>query len=991
MILPVCSPREILQSQDNLMIIRACNPMEIGHGNLQNSFRNCNLFSCKLQYFPAFTARVSLGNYSSYDQQFVERQDNCPLSTQKRTKVYSGINLHCSSRTLPLPTKTFINGKRNKRYGGILPSVLRSLESEENIEKALNLYHGKLSPKEQTVIIKEQRNWERVVKVFHWIKSQEDYIPNVIHYNVVLRSLGQAQKWDELRRCWIMMAQDGVLPTNNTYGMLVDVYGKAGLAKEAILWIKHMKIRGIFPDEVTMNTVVRVMKDVREFDRADSFYKAWCIGKIELDDLEFDSLSATEPYSLKHFLSTELFKIGGRGHNIKEFECSSMKPKLTATYNTLIDLYGKAGRLNDAANIFSEMLKSGVMPDTVTFNTMIHICGTNGKMSEAEALFNKMDERGVLPDTKTFNILSSLHANAGNIDETLRYYRKIREVGLTPDVVTHRGVLHVLCERNMVGEVEVILKEMRKFGVSIDEQSLPVLVKMFVDQGMLEQAARVLEESRLSLCSKTRAAVINAYAEKGLWAEAENVFYRKDRQSKDVSEYNVMFKAYGMAKLYDKALSLFNAMKQLGTWPDECSFNTLIQMLSGCDLIEQAKELLNETGCKPSCLSFASMISSYIRLNRLSDAVSIYEMMIRLKVEPNEVVYGLLIDAFAETGDLDDCLRYFHSMEKFGIFPNQVILTSMIKAYNKVGSLKGAKSLYEKIRDPDTIASNSMLNIYADLGILSEAKLIMNDLRKKGRADGVSFATMMYLYRNLGMLDEAIEVAEEMKQTGLLRDCDSFNKVMACYATNGQLLECAKLLHEMVNRKLFPDATTFKTLFKVLSKGGVVNEAVEQLELAYVEGKPFARQAVITCVYSVVGLRELAIESCRVLMKDRVGLGLFAYNVAIYVYDTVGEIDRALNVYMKMQDEGLEPDIVTYVNLVGCYGKAGMIEGVRRVYGQLKYGVIEPNQSLFEALANAFRNAGRHDQAELVEQEMRFSLATESQSNTDSERDDLFK
>ncbi|KAL2490478.1 Pentatricopeptide repeat-containing protein [Abeliophyllum distichum] len=269
----------------------------------------------------------------------------------------------------------------------------------KNVEKTLDLYYCKLTPKEQTVILKEQNSWEKVLRIFEWFKSQKEYAPNVIHYNVVLRALGRAQKWDELRLCWIEMAKNGVLPTNNTYGMLVDVYGKAGLVKESLLWIKHMKLRGIFPDEVTMNTVVRVLKDAGNI-----------IGQI--DFIRIGAMVGT-----------------GGGNNFStlgtsDVERSVKKPQLTATYNTLIDLYGKAGQLKDASDVFADMLKSGVMPDTFTFNTMIFICGRHGYLSEAESLLNKMEEWGISPDTKTYNIFLSLYADVGNIDAVLLCYKE---------------------------------------------------------------------------------------------------------------------------------------------------------------------------------------------------------------------------------------------------------------------------------------------------------------------------------------------------------------------------------------------------------------------------------------------------------------------------------------------------------------------------------------------------------------------------------------
>ncbi|KAM6549190.1 hypothetical protein CsatB_020866 [Cannabis sativa] len=985
--------------------------------NTQSPFRAGVFLGFSLRYQSvAKRQHCVIPNALSVDHQNVEFivTSHTQKGKSRGPSVFVGFKLHCHSKTLTFPTKlSSVNGKKKKkRYGGVLPFILRSLESNNDIEKTLSEYCDNLSPKEQTVVLKEQRSWERVIRVFEWFKSQREYEPNVIHYNIVLRVLGRAQKWDELRLCWIDMAKNGVFPTNNTYGMLVDVYGKAGLVKEALLWIKHMIVRGIFPDEVTMNTVVRVLKEGKEYDRAHRFYKDWCVGQIELDDPYFDSNvddSGCELISFKHFLSTELFRTGGRISTLKnsttlETENLIRKPRLTSTYNTLIDLYGKAGRLEDAANVFGEMLKSGVAMDAITFNTMIFTCGSHGHLSEAEALLAKMEERRISPDTKTYNIFLSLYAEVGKIDRALECYRKIREVGLFPDVVTHRTVLHVLCQRSMIQNVESVIEDIEKSGSRIDENSVPSVIKMYVENGLINRAKLFFEKCQKDggYSSKTYAAIIDAYAEKGLWVEAEEVFFRKTGlvgQKWNVIEYNVMIKAYGKAKLYDKAFSLFKSMRNHGIWPDECTYNSLIQMFSKGDLADQAIDLLSEMqemGLKPKCLTFSALIGCYARLGQLSEAVDMYHKMLETGTKPNEVVYGSLINGFVEYGNVDEALKYFHQMEESGISANQIVLTSLIKAYGKMGSLKGAKALYDRMRGfeggPDIVASNSMINLYAELGMVSEAKMIFEYLREKSLVDEVSFSTIMNLYKSTGMLEDAIQIAEEMKLAGLVKDCASFSMVMSCYAANGQLRKCGELLHEMVTRKLLPDPWTFMVLFTVLKKGGFSIEAVKQLELSYQEGKPYSRQAVITSVFSVVGMQDLALEFCEVFTKADLNLDSSAYNAAIYAYGAAGQIDKALNIFLKMQDENLKPDIVTYINLVGCYGKAGMVEGVKRIYSQLKNEEIEQNESLYKAIIDAYKSANRQDLANLASQAMKFALESGQcvGSETEEESDGTF-
>ncbi|XP_028759320.1 pentatricopeptide repeat-containing protein At1g73710 [Neltuma alba] len=926
----------------------------------------------------------------------------------------SGFNLRSNIQALPASSSSIAGRrkKKKKKYGGVLPSILRSLELGDDVENTLDTFGENLSPKEQTVILKEQRSWERLIRVFEWFKSQKEYVPNVIHYNVVLRALGKAHRWDELRLCWIEMAKSSILPTNNTYSTLVDVYGKAGLVKEALLWVKHMRLRGYFPDEVTMSTVVKVLKDAGEFDIADEFYKSWCAGRVEIDiaDLE-DSLTDTVngsgsiSLSFKHFLSTELFKTGGRIPASSIVASSNTekppgKPRLTSTYNTLIDLYGKAGRLKDAADVFADMLKSGVAMDTITFNTMIYICGSHGDLLEAESLLGKMEERGISPDTKTYNILLSLYVNLGNIDAALSCYRRIREAGLFPDDVTYRALLGALCERNMVQAVEALMDEMENSRVSLDEHSLPGIIKMYIKEGALDKAKDLLHNCQVNggPSSKICVAIMDVFAEQGLWAEAENIFFRKRDiagQGRDIAEYNVMIKAYGTAKLYDKAVSLFKGMRNQGTWPDECTYNSIIQMLSGADLVDQARELLTEMlgmKIKPPCQTFSAVIGCYARLGQLSDAVSVYQEMLQVGIKPNEVVYGSLINGFAEYGSLEEALKYFQKMEESGISANLIVLTSLLKAYCKIGSLEGAKAIYERMKDLegglDIVACNSMIGLFADLGMVSEAKLVFGNLREKGWADGVSYATMMYLYKNIGMLDDAIEIAEEMRLLGLLNDCVSYNKVLVCYASNGKLRECGELMHQMISQNFSPNEGTFKVLFTVLKKGGFPIEAVTQLESSYRDGKPYAQQAAIAALYSMVGMHALAQESAQVFIESGAVLDSFAYNVAIYCYGSAGDVDKALNVYMKILDKEVEPDIVTHINLVVCYGKAGMVEGVKRIYSQVKYGEIESSESLLKAIIDAYRMANRQDLSELVSQEMSLTLNKEECSETETETEE---
>ena len=111
-------------------------------------------------------------------------------------------------------------------------------------------------------------------------------------------------------------------------------------------------------------------------------------GRFEVDFLDLDSIAIDSDCPMQFLLADicdDNFASGALA-----IDGGPRKPKLVATYNTLIDLYGKAGRLKDALDMFLDMPAHGVMPDKYTFNTLINVFGLAGNTAQAEALFASM-------------------------------------------------------------------------------------------------------------------------------------------------------------------------------------------------------------------------------------------------------------------------------------------------------------------------------------------------------------------------------------------------------------------------------------------------------------------------------------------------------------------------------------------------------------------------------------------------------------------------
>lgn len=724
-----------------------------------------------------------------------------------------------------LPIKCKCPLKRSS-YGGSIPLILQSLEDNMDIDDALNPWQENLSNKERTIILKEQTDWQRALEIFNWFKSKGCYELNVIHYNIMLRLLGMDQQWHLVRSLWNEMQSKGIIPTNSTYGTLINAYSKGGLERESLVWLGEMYKHGVKPDEVTMGTVVQTYKKSGEFHKAEDFFRRW---SVEMGYAPRDQRS----YSLY-------------------------------TYNTLIDTYGKAGLLGEASNAFAQMLSQGIVPDTVTFNTMIHICGSHERFEEVGSLVEMMEEARCPLDTRTYNILISLYAKCDDIVLATRYFEKMKDDGLAPDIVSYRTLLYALSLRCMVQKAESLIMEMEMKGLEIDEYTQTTLTRMYLKVGMLQQSWSWFEKFCDKMGSECYAANIDAFGEHGNLLLAEKAFTRcTETNNLSVLVFNVMIKAYGAKKEYDKACDLFYIMDSYAILPDKCTYGSLIQLLSGAELPHKALTYVRSmqiAGLVSDCVPYSMVISSFVKVGEVKRAEDLLKEMIKFGVQPDIIVYSVLINAFAEVGSVTEAATYVESMKSAGFVPNSIICNSLLKLYTKVGYLREAEETYRLAKTlpggPLLYSSNCMIHLYCENAMIQEAEEIFHYLKLTGEATEFSYAMMLCLYKKMGRFEEAYKIAQEMRELCLISDALSYNNMIGFYAADGRMKEALKTFQQMLASGIQPDDATFRSLGIIMIKRGASKEAIKHLENIREEDRRVGYQEWLNAMCSMVRLDE---------------------------------------------------------------------------------------------------------------------------------------
>ncbi|TKY53802.1 Pentatricopeptide repeat-containing protein [Spatholobus suberectus] len=744
--------------------------------------------------------------------------DSAPLKKRPNNKVHS----RCSTKWVS--------------HGGRIPAVLHALNTTQDLDYALRQWEETLSSKEISVILKAQVSWQRALQIFEWFKNKGCYDLDVIHYNIMLWTLGRARKWGLVESLWSEMNAKGVAPVNSTYGTLIDAYSKGGLREEALAWLQRMQSQGMEPDEVTMGIVVQLHKRAGEFRKAQEFFRRWIRGV---------------PFRL------------GINHNYAvDDKVSHTNVCLSShTYTTLIDTYGKGGQFRTACETFARMIRQGIALTTVILNTMIHLYGNCGRLWGAHLLFQKMGEFRCPPDTRTYNILISLYIKNNNVNLAAKYLAKMKEACLEPDVVSYRTLLYAYSTRKMVQEAQELIKEMDERDIEIDEFTQSALTRMYVESGMLEQSWLWFRRFHLAgnISSDCYSANIDAYGEQGYTLEAEKVFICcKEKKKLTVLEFNVMIKAYGIGKCYHKVCQLFDCMEKFGVLADKCSYSSLIHILAGADKPHIAKSYLTkmqEAGLVSDCVPYCAVISSFAKLGQLEMAEELYKEMLGYAVQPDVIIYGVFINAFANAGSVKAAINYFDEMRKAGLPGNPAIYNSLIKLYSKVGYLKEAQETYNLLQSsdegPSLFSSNCMIDLYTEQRMVEQAKEIFESLKKNEVANKFSYAMMLCMYKKIGRLDEASQIATQMSRLGLLTDILSYNNVLGLYCMDRRLREATETFKEMIKSGIQPDDFTFRALAHILLNCGVSKQAVGRLEVMVKRDAPGGLKAWMLALSSV--------------------------------------------------------------------------------------------------------------------------------------------
>ncbi|KAL5710974.1 hypothetical protein ACHQM5_021476 [Ranunculus cassubicifolius] len=266
-----------------------------------------------------------------------------------------------------------------------------------------------------------------------------------------------------------------------------------------------------------------------------------------------------------------------------------------------------------------------------------------------------------------------------------------------------------------------------------------------------------------------------------------------------------LIRYYGAARMYTKALNLYNQMEQLGTPRSSLSFNALlfafIKSKRYRDVVKVFDEMPLKNGFSPDNFSYRYLIEARCGLGEIELALLILKEMEEKDVEVCTIPYCVILNALYIKGDNEVVERVWKEMIEKGCLPDVVAYNVRI-AHTEKGKPEEILALMEEMRvrglEPDITSYNYLFACYSKKGMVEEAWKVYEDLGKNGCVpNGGTYRSLVVHLCKIKDFDKAYEVFKESAQKNKTQSYDVLKKLVDGLVKSSKRKEAMELIDTM--------------------------------------------------------------------------------------------------------------------------------------------------------------------------------------------------
>lgn len=480
------------------------------------------------------------------------------------------------------------------------------------------------------------------------------------------------------------------------------------------------------------------------------------------------------------------------------------------------------------------------------------------KSGDMESALVAFDSMGSNVDSISWNIMVLGYLDHGLLLDGLRWFTQAGVAGFEPNASTLILLLQACRSLGAYREGLKIHGYIIRSGFDSIDSVQNSLLSLYADSDMWSAQKLFDEMPERDVISWS--VMISGYA----WSEGPGIGLElfKDMLSDDgirvdgVTVASVL-KACSKGEDVHMGKQVHGIVIRRGFNDDLFIGNSLTDMYSKCKDVDSALKVFREMPRKNN-VSWNSIISGFVLHQKFPEALSLFNLMLREGVQPDEVslVNLLHICKFFLSGL--HCKSVHSVMLRKGYALNELLVNSLIDAYAKCSLVDLAWKVFDGIKRKSVVLWSTMIaglthcdkpydaiTIFLDMpkagekptGItiinLLEACSVLAALRtskwahgiaiRQGLASDVAVGTaIVHMYSKCGAIDASRKAFDWIPQKNLV----SRSAMLAAYGINGLPKDALAMLTEMKSEGLKPNAVTALSILSACNHGGLIEEGL---------------------------------------------------------------------------------------------------------------------------------------------------------------------
>ncbi|KAL6878515.1 hypothetical protein ACP4OV_012685 [Aristida adscensionis] len=488
--------------------------------------------------------------------------------------------------------------------------------------------------------------------------------------------------------------------------------------------------------------------------------------------------------------------------------------------SSLVGLYSKLDRMDDAHKAFEEILDKDIVAYTSMITGYSEDVGSiswNAFEIASDMLRNKLEANRVT--------LVSLMQVAGNLGA-------IREGKSVHCYSLRRG----MCVSDDVLETST--------------------VNMYTRCGAYQSAYAVLKNSKGTVASWN--AMLAGLARTGLSENAIHCFSVMLREHKVIPDsvtYAIVLSACVELCNCGTAASVHAYLIRRSIPLDVVLITALIEVYFRCTRIMRCRYLFDWLMVK-DVVSYNTMIYGYIQNGAVNDAILLLEEMIAECIGPDFVTIISMLSAFADQRDLVRGSWIHGFIIRHGFYSDVHIANQIVHMYSSCGKIAAARTVFDSLQKKNLVSWTAMMKGYLFCGHGDEAVRLCQLMQQHGeKPDSVALMTAVQALSELGHLKGVKQMhcrvyrallEKDTKTTNSLitayarcgrldmsvrlflilehKDLDSWNSIISAYGMHGFYIKVLETFKQMEEENIKPDGLTFTSVLSACSHAGLVKE-----------------------------------------------------------------------------------------------------------------------------------------------------------------------